>query len=313
MMTSARSAVMAAHVSRFVNSRGFARLGYIPDRLAVRITQQDSRELFDSSASGDVSLADFRGETLDQGQSGSCVGEGTAQILFVSASASGKPLPFFPSPRIGYGIVRILELLDASMALTDSGAMPTDMISVVPKWGIAPIGFDSQCPTPDGRRCDIWTPDDIFNLPNTPPPNINTKPNLLDLETAGLVLPVKPLRVDETSPDFGAQLTAGLNAKSAAGVGIFVDTAFMQWDPSTGPITSINTSDSNGGGHWLELDYLYTLRGKRIVGGINSWGQWNAPSSNVDSPFWKPGGWEMTLDCLQSVCSDCLIFPAVAS
>jgi hypothetical protein len=312
MMTSARSAVMAAHVSRFVNSRGFARLGYIPDRLAVRITQQDSRELFDSSASGDVSLADFRGPNLDQGANGACTGAGTAQIVYVSTSASGNRLPFFPSPRIGYGIVRILELLDASMALTDSGAMPSDLIAVVNTWGIAPIGFGAQCPTPDGRNFDLWGPDDP-TVPGAPSPNVNTKPSLLDLETAGLKLTMKPLRVDETSPDFGAQLTAGLNAKSAAGVGIFVDTAFMQWDPSTGPITSINTSDSNGGGHWLELDYLYTLRGKRIVGGINSWGQWNAPSANVDSPFWKPGGWEMTLDCLQSVCSDCLIFPAVAS
>lgn len=312
-----REAVLTAHYSRVfraplgVNSHPLAKLGYIPDRLVVRYSQQDSREVVTSGTSSENSIADSRAPTVDQGQSGSCVGHGTANGLWVSYNASGKSLPFFPSPRINYVLPRILELADSSRALTDSGAMPTDLLLTFPKWGIVPIGFGSSHPTPDGRNSDIWSADDT----SATPPNVNAKPTLLDLETAGLVLPVKPLRVDETSSDFGGQIKGAIDGKTAGGVGIFVDVAnFMQWNPASGPIRTINTSDPNGGGHWLEFDYYYTLAGELVVGGANSWGDsWPNGGASNGSPFFRSGSWEMTLNCLRSVCSDCLLFPAVAA
>jgi hypothetical protein len=312
MITPARSLVLKAHYNRLysLKSNAFAKLGYIPDHLAVRYAQQDSREVLTSGTSSENSLANFRYPTLDQGNSGSCTFHGTPQALYVSAAAVGRPLPFFPSPFIGYGVVRILELADANQSLTDSGAMPSDLITVVNKWGIAPIGFGGQHPTPDGRNSDIWTFADTGDVSQ----NVLDKPSFLDLETSGLVLPIKPLRVDETSSDFGGQLKAAVDGKIAGGVGIFVDVAnFMQWNPANGPIKTIDTSDPQGGGHWLEFDYYYTFGSELVVGGANSWGDsWPAGNSN-GSPFFRRGGWEMTLSCLQSVCSDCLLFPAVAA
>ena len=276
-------------------------LGYLPDARKTRAFQIDSRAVHASAPIVDGGLVDFRWSTvIDQNNCGSCTGHGTANALYTSHNAAGVPLPSFPSPRIGYGIVREIELPSASAPLTDSGAMPSDLVAVVNKWGIAPIGTGASYPSPRGYLSDV---DET---------NVNIKPGLLDLETAGLLLQLTPLRIDESSPDFGAQISASIQAKAAMGVGIFVDTTnFMQWDPSSGPIKTINTNDPQGGGHWLELDYIYLLDGAPIVGGENSWSKdWAAPSGAVASPFWRPGGWEMTLDCLVGVCSDCLGFPA---
>jgi hypothetical protein len=283
--------------------------GYLPDRVATRVTQLDSRSLFGSAPGADEnSLAGLRVLITDQGRSGSCTFHGTPMAMWVSAAAVGRPLPFFPSPRVGYGVVRVLELPTSSTLLTDSGGMPSDLPFVVNRWGIVPIGFGGQHPTPDGRNSDVWTADDVMGSVAA---NINDKPSLLDLETAGLRLALKPLRIDE-GPDFGAQIKAAIDNKIAGGVGIFVDsTNFMQWNASMGPIRQINTADPRGGGHWLEFDYYYTIGGELIVGGANSWGVgWPTVTTRPASPFWTPGSWEMSLTCLRSVCSDCLIFPS---
>lgn len=277
-------------------------LGYLPDTRKMRMLQTDSRAHYASSQVIEASLGEHRWQTLDQNNVGACTFHGTPMALWVSAAARSKPLPFFPSPRIGYGLVRTLELQTADDPLTDSGAMPSDLIPVVNKWGIAPIGTGASFPSPEGYTSDV---DET---------NVNVKPSLLDLETAGLALQISPLRIDETSVDFAGQISANIQNVTAMGVGIFVDTTnFMQWDPSTGPISQINTRDPDGGGHWLEMDYIYTTGGIVVVGGINSWGErWAQPSGKVASPFWKPGGWEITLECLRGVCSDCLAFPVAA-
>lgn len=266
-------------------------LGYKPDRLATRYAQPRAALKAGYTPPTAASLANYRGPTLNQNSTGSCTGHGTAQAVYVSHGAAGLVLPFFPSPRILYATVREIELPSSGSPLTDSGAMPSDLITVVNQWGVAPIGFDASCPTPDGYYTDVYSG------------NVNTKTNFMDLEESGLALQVAPTRLDETSSLFGTLIQQAIappagTARQAIGVGIFVDTAFMNWD-GVSPITSIDTNDPNGGGHWLDLDYFYTSPTLGlVVGGINSW----------SSSWGKSGQWEMTIGCLQSVCSDALAF-----
>lgn len=261
--------------------------GYIPDSQGKRLLSKSSRKLFGGASPSTVvpaaSLEAFEYAILDQNATSSCTGHGSAQALYISAMAAGRPLPFCPSPRAIYSTVRMLELASASDALTDSGAMPTDIITVVNRWGVSAM----QAPTPDGHNSDVWIG------------NVNDKMDLLALEQTFVNLQVAPTRVDETAADFTAQLQLSIANKVAGGVGIFVDTAFEDWNGST-PITGIDTSDPNGGGHWLAVSYYYTLpTGVVVFGGPNSWAsQWGIN-----------GHWEIAAPCLQSVCSDCLVFP----
>lgn len=235
------------------------------------------------------SLQHFEEPILDQGPTGSCTGHGTSQALTVSYAASGQPLPFRPSPKIIYELARILDRQTPADGLTDSGAMPARVMQALSFWGIQPM---TEAATSDGRLSDVE------------PSNVNDEPKLLELENSGLKLVTGEYRVDETSSSFAdmicAAIAGGAHAPCPAAVGIFVDSNFMNYSGET-PVSAIDTSDPNGGGHWLCLDYFYTDAVLGVVfGGPNSW-----------SASWgKAGHWEMTASCLQSVCSDCYLINA---
>jgi hypothetical protein len=238
-----------------------------------------------------------------------CGGHGTAQAVYTALNAAGFSPLTVPSPRILYALARIMQRTNASQGLADSGVMPSDLLTVLRQYGIKPM---APTVTPDGRYSDVWGPGDLIGLPLAQP-NVNTEPDLLDLETSGLKLLTGEYRIDESDPTLAQQILASINAKAPGGVGIFVDSAFMQWDPSTGPIKSINLGDPQGGGHWLALTYGYTTpAGVVVLGGPNSWGaEWpvTAGSGVPGSPYWKPGHWEVEAPGLQAAMSDCLLFP----
>lgn len=273
-------------------------LGYTPDSTKHRRLSRSSRYLLGSSPSAiptTGSLESFEAPIMDQGQSGSCTGHGTSQACVIAAAANGRSLPFVPSPRILYAIVRELELVTSSDALTDIGAMPSDLITVVNRWGVAPIGFDSSCPTPDGRYSDIWTPDDVVGSQHA---NVNDKSTFLEKETAGLSLTLITARIDVSAPDFVDQVCLALANRFSVGFGLFVDTQnFMAYD-GTKPISTIDTRDPQGGGHWIAGSSYDRSTATAVVGGPNSW----------NTGWGRKGHWDMTFSCLQTVCSDCLIF-----
>jgi hypothetical protein len=303
--TAAHEAIARAHASQ-----PRPRFGYIPD-VDHKRTQKNSRLRFSAlpAVPQQASLVSFEEPITNQGGDGACTGYGTSQILSISAAASGDPLPWRPSMWGIYTLARVLERASFMTPLTDSGAMPTDLLTVCRQYGVMPY-FG---PSPDGRIGDVWSEADTGS---GGPSNVNDEPNLLQLETSGMKLLTGEYRIDETADDFDHQLqacVAGVGGKpAAAGIGIFVDTKnFMGWDPTKGPISTIDLNDSQGGGHWLPLDYYYATPGGILVfGGPNSWGEsWPQGGPAAGSPFWKPGHYEITAECLQTVLSDALAFP----
>jgi hypothetical protein len=299
--TAAHEAIAKAFAGRF--------FGYIPDADAHRYQKPASLMLSASGAVAEASLVDSEALLFDQGQTGSCGGHGTAQIVFTTMNANGAPGLFVPSPDLIYKLARILRRTSAGQGLSDSGVMPVDLLTVLRQYGVMPM---INAPTPDGRYSDVTGPGDLAGLPAAKP-TVNLEPDLLSLERSGLRLLAGEYRVDEGDPTFAQQILNSLGSKAAAGVGLFVDGAFMDWDPASGPITSINLADPRGGGHWLACTYGYTQpSGTIVLGGPNSWGKfWPATASQVcaGSPFWKSGHWEITAPALQKAMSDCLLFP----
>ena len=259
--------------------------GYIPDA-DVKRRQKDAGLLLRASSNPpQATLESYEAPIMDQGPVSSCTGHGTAQGVYTSMLASGLSAAsqFVPSPRVLYALARTLERQSNTQALTDSGAMPSDLLTVLRQYGIQPIA----APTSDGRYSDVE------------PANVNAEVSLLDLEISGLKLLTGEYRVDETAGSAVAQIQAAIASKIACGIGIFVDTGFMQWNPASGPIASIDLGDPQGGGHWLALTSYYTLpSGVVVLRGPNSWG----------AGWGSAGHYEITASALQSALSDCLIF-----
>jgi hypothetical protein len=276
--------------------------GYIPDS-DVKRRQKDASLFLKAPPLSQSSLVQYEASVLNQGDTGSCTGHGTSQGVYTSLIASGvsPAVQWVPSPRMIYALARTLERSNASQPLTDSGAMPSDLLTVLRQYGIQPIA----APTPDGRYSDVWGP---LDAPN---PNVNNEVSLLDLETSGLKLLTGEYRIDEINPQAPAQIQAALAQKTPAGIGIFVDSGFQGWNPASGPISSINLNDPQGGGHWLALTYCYTTpAGVLVLGGPNSWGSgWPGGTGVPGSPFWLPGHYEITASALLPALSDCILFP----
>lgn len=259
--------------------------GYRQDP-AYRRTQKSSRLRFGTSPTPPPSASLEQYEytpILDQNQCGSCTGHGTAQGLYVAFKAAGSPLSYCPSPKDTYATTRALERAASTSAtlppLTDSGAMPADVMTAISQWGIRPM----TAPSPQGFNSDV------------DPSNVNDEPNLTDLEADAEKVVVGEYRIDEQAADFVTQVMASVAAGVPVGIGVFVDTGFENWAPPQPPLNTVDMNDPNGGGHWLCItSYRTETNGKVTFRGPNSW-----------SARWGDAGhFEVTEDWLKTSCSD---------
>ena len=284
--------------------------GHIPDP-AHRRTQRSSRLLLGTSPQfpSQGSLERFEGATFDQGSFGSCGGHGTSQAVQIAAASSSAsnpayiPLPWRPSPDWVYKSTRlVMRAALATMtedALTDSGSYPNAIMAALSLDGVIPY----HGPTADGRvsDCDEST--------------INEEGALSDFEAGQLWVVTGEYRVDNTAPDFTSQLASAIASGFSVGLGLKVDTAFIAWgsgwSATRAPVSSINLSDPNGGGHWICCDaYDLAASPDGVFSGPNSWSDgWGAPALVDSSHCPNPGGhWRITGNCLRTAVSDAYIF-----
>lgn len=250
--------------------------GCVKDHPAKRAAQTRLRPMlprgFAAMLPPSTSLRKYECPRMDQGPFGSCTGHGTAQGLAVSLGAAGIDLGFVCSPALIYAAARCLELASATDVLTDSGAMPADVMTALQQVGVRAIA----APTDDGRYSDV---DDA---------NVENKPTLLDLEAGVVHLLAGEYRIDESSADAPQQVAAalaGLHGPSCAvGLAVFVDTAFEDWDASKGPLDAPpDQADPNGGGHWVAIvGYSTAAGGGLVFDVVNSWGDsWGDGTGHV--------------------------------
>lgn len=215
-----------------------------------------------------ASCEPFSPEVLDQGDTGSCTGHGTATGIATAFAACGVLLPFLPSPaeiyRNGRAIDRVRRPDGLFDKLEDEGAMPNQVLRAVHEYGVR--GTSAL----DGKSSDV------------DPATVNDEPKLGDLEVEHFTIPVGEYAI--RSVEDGAALASVVEnmrkALSAAphglpvGAGTFVDTAFMNWDGTQPPLGACNQNDPDGGGHWFcFLGYRTDAHGKTIFRIRNSWGQ----------------------------------------
>lgn len=291
--------------------------GYIPDKPRVRMARAHINSLmahFGSQAipeAGDLSA--FRSPVLDQGLSSACIGHGSSQLNDTALRAAGIAVPWDlngvkcnSSPYHVYGNTRVEELQSSTDPLQDTGAMPSDIIVALAKYGARGMALTPGLVnglTPDGRNSDIWTSEDVFDQPGVAA-NVNVKPDQQDEEegVANLIAGEYSISVGQSgaggTDDQMAQVISIV--KRPVGVGLFVDSAFIQWTPDQGPIDTINMQDPQGGGHWVCVDSYTTMTvggvTQRVYSVTNSWSQ-----------AWGAGGVGLiTAHALATSMSDCI-------
>jgi hypothetical protein len=241
------------------------RLGGCRPDPAHKKTQRDAREFLRSLPPGGpnaFSYRSFEGSQIDQGDIGDCTAAGTAQALSLTSSIQGPAgfgLGFMPSQDCLYKATRSYEralatpIGQALTALTDSGAEPADVMTVLARYGVRPLGPIS----PAGNFSDTW--DAI----------VNDEIDLLSLETSGQKIITGEYRIQDgtSAADIKAILTA---SRAPLGIGAFVDSQVLNFTASSPAVTAPNTSDPNGGGHW------FTCTGWRTnASGAVEWEFWN--------------------------------------
>lgn len=258
------------------------RLGYTPDttigsrahikQLIARMGLRRFPGEESAAPAAAASKVSWNGRTFDQDGEGSCGGHGTAKALRQAYLSAGFAWPWEAaedfSPCWFYKLSRRLSTPATSPSgppLTDSGIDPTTLLSVVPTFGVVPIGTDAQCPAPDGAYSDCYAD------------NVNVDVQL-DAEIEGrqsLDFTAYDVDASGTADQTAAQVTPILQTPGLANAfGIFVDSPFENWDPSQGPLDSVcNLNDPAGGGHWIDQDEitLTYLQGVRCWGFLNSW------------------------------------------
>lgn len=269
-------------------------LGYRRDPTHRR-TQKDYLALHLALAAPPPSASheDKECSILDQNATSGCMGHGTTQLLVVAFACEGVPLVIVPSPGETYRLLRDIERGDSTPTgstlptLTDSGAMPSNLNRALAK------GFRAMvAPSPLGFNSDIDAS------------NVNDEPTVAGLEEDIVNAVGGEYRIDEGSVTFVDQMCSALAFGGSlgtgipVGIGVQVDGAFMDWNPSQGPRASLNMGDIQGG-HWLAVTSYRTENGVRIFRGPNSWG-----------PGWgSTGHFEVTETWLRAALTDCYPFP----
>jgi hypothetical protein len=216
---------------------------------------------FSGAPANDVDLRPFAPAVKDQDGTSSCTGHGTSTAISTAFRKSGTPLPFEPSEKGIYDLARCIDRMpkpDGRLPpLTDDGAMPNQVMRGIGEWGIRPRNHQAL----DGRNSDCE------------PSTINREPTFAELETDAVTILLGCYAIRSTGSQRVSEIKQALSNGLPVCVGAFVDTAFMRWDPKSGPIGAPNWGDPDGGGHWLcALGHSSTYTGKTAFIVRNSWG-----------------------------------------
>lgn len=257
--------------------------GYTPSSAEDRARFKHVRHLLGADATSyppAATTSQCAPDVMDQGQTSSCGGHGTAVGVTTALAFKGTPLPFVASPK---GIYDDARVASGESPLTDDGIDPATLLQSLAKNGVRAI----QAPTSDGRYsdCDPAT----INTPETPEQDAAASQDVL----------VGEYMIDPRDSAFPALVASCIAVGVPVGVGIVAD-PFENWTPGS-PLDG--TVDFNNADHWVVILDYYTDAGGNLVFKIrNSWGKGWGDAGNI----------EVTARWLQSSCMEAIAFAVSA-
>jgi hypothetical protein len=188
-------------------------------------------------------LTSYTAPVMDQGPTEGCTGHAVSDAAVTAFAKAGQPLLWVPSPAgiyvLGNAETRAAQGLDpASNPLTDSGAYPSDVMVGVDQFGLRAMGplVRDEKMQPRFSDADAAT--------------VIAEPDQAELEEDAMHTVESHAILH--GPNVIGDLCAALVAYPAP-TGIFVDTAFQNWNPLDGFIGApVNPYDPDGGGHYVD-------------------------------------------------------------
>ncbi|HEY2509505.1 MAG TPA: hypothetical protein VGI39_01495 [Polyangiaceae bacterium] len=239
-----------------------------------------------------ASLRRHRRLRLNQGRSEGCVAHALstamrvviAQLVALGLAASSWEA-FEASVRWFWATIRSEE--DAGTGpLPNEGVDMVDCITALDHQGMIdwPRNADGSVQlSPDGRVSDVWTEDDVKNLPSPPPANMHARPTAAESEL-GRKRGVDTSRVqllDPTQADFEDHVRAAISATPIGWpvlVGIHATSALQlwgdRWVPNQAPFADPTGCTENDLHGVVVLDYRTEADGSTSYWISNSWGDW---------------------------------------
>jgi C1A family cysteine protease len=250
-----------------IATRKTARYGWRPDLPDPRdrIFNLEEKVMLATAVPGKADLSPQMPPIYDQGQLGSCTGNGVARCLEYEAMRQGQPT-VTPSRLFIYYNERAIE----GTVNQDSGAQIRDGIKVVAKQGAPP---ESEWPYSDANPGPFQ---------HKPPPQVYvdaTKHEALVYKRVVLGGPGAPLR---------SALAAGYPVV----FGFSVPASFEDgsWDPTKDPLPVPGPNDQFIGGHCVVLsgyDFTRSRFSDWAFQCENSWG----PNWGMNGRFWMNAHW----------------------
>jgi len=245
--------------------------GYIPDHADI-VRPHVSLLLgarYGSATPDAVDLEPLAPAVMSQGSTSACTGHGTSVAIAIATKGA---LPFVASPRGIYGVARAVDRQSPIDGMTDSGAMPDQVIRGLSAWGVRPIA----APTSDGRYSDCE------------PANVNDEPTLGEIESSSHALVVGSHAITAGGTARTTEIREALAAGYPVCCGTFADAAFDNWRAGDAPMGVPDTSDPNGGGHWICIvGYVTASDGSTTWKVRNSWSSaWGDSGNFYASEAW---------------------------
>lgn len=237
---------------------------------------------------------------MNQGATATCGGHALSVFLAI-AFALSRISPSFagpPSPRGVYAATLRIEQPGAA-PLRDTGVEPADPFLAIARVGIR--GMEVEL-TPDGRRSDVWGPDDVVHVEGAPPPNVSDRPTAAEDVACAANLVSGAGVIEPSDPWFLELVAASLSQDKPVAACIFADHAFEDWGDEPGRSAGAalaghpNFADEHGGGHYVVVVGHRTEADGSLSFLIwNSWGdEWGVPSGEMPDEagnIWVTGAW----------------------
>lgn len=240
--------------------QGYGRLVDLPDH-RDRLYHEHNEIKAPEALPTSFSLADKMPPVYDQGQLGSCTGNGWARVMEFMANTDGDPIST-PSRLFIYYYERVLE----GTVSSDSGAQIRDGAKVVSTQGVPP---------------ETDWPYDISQFAQEPPQTAQQDA----LHHQALVY--ERIVVGEGIAPMRTAVAAGLPIV----FGFSVPAYFEQgWNPATTPLPLPGPQDSIIGGHCVVISGYDFSKTQFPVDAFlcdNSWG----PDWGIEGRFWMDAAW----------------------